>query len=263
MFSFCSLVSGSSGNCLLVQNDSTKILIDCGVSGKNAAALLAQTGVDIGEIDAVLVTHEHMDHVSGVGVLSRRHRIPVYANEKTWRAMPSSVGQVPHECVKVIREPQFAVGTLEISSFSTPHDAASPCGYAICSDNKKITVATDTGHIDRQLSSQFKDSDFAFIEANHDVHMLLNGTYPEQLKRRILSDFGHLSNQGAGELAAVLVQNGTRKIMLGHLSNQNNIPHLALQTVSETLQQLGIQPGQDVSLGVAERYLPSPLVTIA
>lgn len=264
MFRFCSLVSGSSGNCLLVQDDSTKILVDCGVSGKNTAQLLKEIGVDINAIDAVLVTHEHSDHVSGIGVISRKYGIPIYANQKTWNAMPRSIGAIRDENRRIVEmNRDFSILSLQIKAFPTPHDAACPCGYNICSNGKKLTIATDLGHLDHALLSNFEQSDFAFIEANHDVEMLIHGTYPDQLKRRILSDFGHLSNQSAGDLASSLVQNGTKNIMLGHLSNENNLPQLAYETVLQAFAFAGIKAGKDVLLSVAQRYCPSQMVQLA
>lgn len=255
MLEFCSLISGSSGNCLLVRDDKTKILIDCGLSGKRAAEFLNELNVDINEIDALLITHEHTDHIKGAGVLSRKYHIPVYANTAT------------HSCLDEIEtrfytKKSFSVGSLDIEVFPTMHDAADPCGYNIISGGKKITVATDLGIVTPEVLDAFKNTDFAFIEANHDINMLTHGSYPYELKRRILSDKGHLSNKACADLACTIINSGTKNIMLSHLSGENNMPEIAYGTVACEMELLGVKPGEDVQLSVAKRTSRSGLILV-
>lgn len=252
---FCSLVSGSSGNAVLVSDDRTNLLIDSGLNGKRTAQSLGEIGLEASDIDAILVTHEHSDHISGVGVLSRRYHIPVYANEATWDAMACTLGRMDSECVKIFETGcEFEIGSIGVRAFSTPHDAADSVGYNLFVLGKKLSVATDMGHIEQTVLEALDGSDMLLLEANHDIEMLRNGRYPAFLKKRILSDVGHLSNEGAGQIALRLAERGTRAILLGHLSSENNYPQLAYQVVSDIIQRAGLAVGGDVRLAVAQRY---------
>lgn len=258
MLSLCTLFSGSSGNCVLISDGHTNLLVDCGVSGKRITAALEQLGVDPRSLDAVLVTHEHSDHTNSVGIMHRRFGIDIYANELTWRAVELVAGRYDERALHLFTG-RFCIGDIEVQPFAIPHDAAQPVGYSFYAENKKITIATDIGHVSEELYDQIAGSDIALIEANHDVEMLKMGPYPYPLKRRILSDRGHLSNESAGELCARLAKGGTRKLLLGHLSQQNNLPEIAYQTVKNHLEQARAELGGDVSLEVAPRYTSSAL----
>ncbi|MDK2801022.1 MAG: hypothetical protein PWQ70_2641 [Clostridiales bacterium] len=254
MITFCSLFSGSSGNAIYIANENTKILIDSGVSGKRIAASLASIGIDAAEIDAVLVTHEHRDHSHGVGILSRRYNIPIYANENTWAGMEKDIGNIKIENMKKFdTHSEFYIKDICIHPFAIPHDAAEPVGYNFYIDDTKVTLATDIGHVNKELISYLEGSHMILLESNHDVEMLKCGSYPYYLKQRILGEKGHLSNELAGELAAYLAVKGTTRFLLGHLSKENNFPQLAYQTVYNAFESRKIKVGKDVLLDVAER----------
>lgn len=260
MIKFCTLTSGSSGNSIFVSDGKTRILVDAGVSGKKIEEGLRAIGEEADRIDAILVTHEHADHINGIGILSRRYDIPIYANSNTWNAMSGSIGSIkPYHIREIETENRFGIMDIGVEAFSIPHDAADPVGYSFYIGSKKITVATDIGHINKPLFQHLSGSDGILLESNHDVEMLKNGTYPYPLKQRILGEFGHLSNKLAATLACFLVKNNTTKIMLGHLSNENNTPRLALTTTLNEMKEYGIQAGVDVELKVAERFTPSVL----
>ena len=256
MLNFCSLFSSSSANCLLVYDENTKILIDCGSSLKRTSAALLGLDTDISDIGAILVTHEHSDHTSGLATISNKHNIPVYVNSLT-------LGQLPNydkmKNVSIINYGEFDIGSLHITSFKTPHDGVSPSGYVIESGNSKITVATDLGHIDRSILPYFDGSDFVFIESNHDLDMLKNGPYHYNLKRRILSDFGHLSNKACSELVCYLASRGIKKFMLGHLSDSNNTPGIALAESTNALKFNGLTVDY---LSVAPKDDTSEIITV-
>jgi len=254
MVTFCSLFSGSSGNCIYVAGDSTKLLIDCGVSGKRIAASLANIGVDVSEIDAIFVTHEHKDHIHSVGIMSRRYDIPVYANYNTWRNMATDIGDIKEHNRKYFNTfEEICIKDIVIRPFAIPHDAAEPVGYNFIINDKKITLATDIGHVNKELLENLKGSEMILIESNHDVEMLKCGSYPYYLKQRIIGEKGHLSNEAAGEVVAFLACRGTTRFLLGHLSKENNFPELAYQTVYNALQSKNIKVGKDVLLDVAMR----------
>ena len=173
MLKFCSLYSGSSGNSLFVQSNNTKILIDCGTSAKKIETALDNIDIDITDIDAILVTHEHSDHIQGLGTISKKHNIPVFANCETWEAMENQRNKMESNNIKTFENnTEFHIGNLQIVPFSTPHDAVNPCGFSICSGTKKISIATDLGHIDENIFSNIKDSKFMLLEANYEPEIL-------------------------------------------------------------------------------------------
>ncbi len=254
---FATIASGSSGNSLFIGTENTKILIDAGLSGKMIQSGLSEIGVSGGDIDGIFVTHEHIDHIKGIGVLSRRFGIPVYATEGTWRNMPDSVGVISEGNKRVISEKKdFIVKDLCIRPYSIPHDAAQPVGYSVMTDKFKISAATDIGHITEEIMENIKDCDLLLLESNHDVFMLENGTYPISLKKRILGKKGHLSNETAGKLLAwIICQNiKLKNVFLGHLSKENNTPETAFNTVKEILDGYGIEPGKEFNLYMAARF---------
>lgn len=248
MTRFCSLVSGSSGNALFLEHKNTKILIDCGISCKRVADSLQSIDVCPQEIDAIVVTHEHSDHVSGVRVFSHKFGCKVYSGEKTLENISCFDSEVV-EAGKV-----FEIGDVAVKPFSIPHDAAEPFGFAFEMDGKKLSVATDMGKIDVNVAENVRGSDFVFLEANHDTEMLRTGPYPFYLKQRIIGSDGHLSNDQCASLAAALARTGTRRFVLGHLSNTNNTPQIALKTVSDFLLAGGFEVGNDVEIDVAKRH---------
>ncbi len=254
MIKFCSLYSGSSGNSLFMSSGNTRLLVEAGLSGKRIIEAICSIGEKPSEIDAILVSHEHGDHIKGAGILSRKFNLPIYASEGTWRGMESVIGPVLERNKVVFSSfAPFQIGDITVTPFPIPHDANEPVGYSFCASGKKVTVATDIGHISMGLLSNFLDSDLVLLESNHDEEMLKIGPYPWPLKKRIASEQGHLSNEAAGEVVAYLAQKGTKRFLLGHLSKENNFPELAYQTVCNALYEKCLQAGSDVAVDVALR----------
>lgn len=252
---FCSLYSGSSGNCIYVGSEKANILIDAGLSGKKIIGALKEIGVPPEKLNAILVTHEHRDHIHGVGVLSRMFNIPIFANTNTWDAMGSMIGSVKEENIKIVeRNTVFSIGNMEIKSYSIPHDAADPVGYCFYCGRNKISIATDLGHMTGEVADNIKGSNLLLLESNHDLEMLKFGPYPYALKRRIMSDVGHLSNDDAGKALLSVIGDKPIEVVLGHLSEHNNFPELCYRTVAYTLEEDGITVGRDVNLSLANRY---------
>ena len=256
---FCSLYSGSSGNSIFVSSGKTNILVDAGLPGKRIDEALKSIDKETSSIDGIFITHEHSDHIKGVGVLSRKYDIPIYANDKTWSAMESSLGKIKEHNIKIMdRRSVVQIGDLEVKSFVIPHDAIAPCGYTISNNNKRVSVATDFGTFTDEIYSNIKDSNVILLESNHDVNMLKYGPYPYPLKRRILSEIGHLSNDDCGKAIIDIVKCGEGKnILLGHLSRTNNNPDLAFQTALSAIEEKGIIQGKDLILSLAKRDNPS------
>ena len=253
---FCPLCSGSSGNASFLEAEGRRFLIDAGLTRKRIAALLESIGVPLHTIDAVFLTHEHVDHVAGAGVLARAHHIPVYAAADCFSALPPSVGEIPAACMRVFEpDREFFCGKVRVLPFSTPHDAAHAVGYSFMAEGRKVTVMTDVGHVDDRLLRQRSGSDRVLLEANHDVDMLLAGPYPYPLKQRILSRRGHLCNEDCGRALIALHERGVRNVILGHLSRENNTPELARVTIEAMLESAGILSDMRVSVALRDRPL--------
>lgn len=241
---FCALFSGSSGNALYVACGETRLLIDAGLPGKKVEDALSTIAVRPEQISGILVTHEHDDHVRGVGVLARRFSLPVYANEKTWHAMQRTVGDIPAAQQRIFStDIEFYIGDVCVAPHAIPHDAADPVGFSILGGGKKVAIATDLGHTTAEIIDRVADADLLLLESNHDVDMLQAGPYPAVLKRRILGNRGHLSNADCGKALARLCAKGVRHALLGHLSGENNVPQLALDTVANVLKGEGVAVG--------------------
>lgn len=257
----CSIRSGSRGNAILVYTEKTRIMVDCGISGKMAESGMREIGVEPETLSAILVTHEHQDHISGIGVMTRRYGLPVYANERTWAAMDRAVGKMQAGNRRNFSHAEaFEIGDIGVLPFSIPHDAADPVGYSFTGGGTKVSVATDIGVLEESLFRSIQGSDAVLLESNHDRNMLDMGSYPWPLKQRIRGERGHLSNDDAGKAAEFLVRMGTQRIMLGHLSQENNYPLLAQQTVVNILRDAGIEPERDMRLCVAPRDRVSPVI---
>ncbi len=249
-----SLFSGSSGNCILLQGGEANILIDAGLSGSRIREMIAQADVALEDIDAILVTHEHDDHIAGVGVLARRYGMPVWSNEQTFMAMRGKLGKIKDDTVRLFDSGRaFTVNGLNILPYRTSHDAAEPVGFLFDDGKAKAALLTDTGVITAAVADTVRGAKSVFIESNHDVDMLLCGRYPEVLKRRILSDSGHLSNDDCALFLADLIENGCEKMCLGHLSAENNTPLAALNTTVSFLASRGIVRGSDYIINIARR----------
>lgn len=259
MLKFCSLYSGSSGNSFFVQSDNSKILVDAGVSCKKIVDALASLNVAIEYIDAIFVTHEHTDHTQSIGTISKKYNIPVYANIKTWLAMPNQKEKINENNIYYFRNnEEFNFKDLKIFPFSIPHDAANPCGFNIYNQETKISIATDIGHIDTNVLNNLKHSKFILLESNYEPEVLKFSPYPYKLKERISSPIGHLSNIDAGKTINYLADYGLENVMLGHLSKENNFPELAYKSVSEQIEQ-----NKKLHLEVASRFEPSPFFDVS
>ncbi len=238
----CSLSSGSGGNAIFVSGEKNKILIDCGISGKRAETELQKIGVSPKQLDGIMITHEHNDHISGVGVMMRKFGIPLYINQKTWERTKPLIGSYEDRKINIIATGEsFQIGNLDIKSFSVSHDAAEPVGYTVSEKDKKISVATDIGVLEKSLFDMLRGSGAIFLEANHDPNMLDMGPYPLPLKQRIKSETGHLSNEDAGFAVRFLYRMGTEKFLFGHLSRENNYPDIAIKTILNILEEDQIQ----------------------
>ena len=236
MFNFCSLYSGSSGNSLFVETPNTRLLVDAGVSSKKIETALKSIDIDPSTIDGILVTHEHSDHVQGLGTLSRKFDLPVFVNQETLDAMPKQKDKIPEKNIKTFKvNDKFSINDLDIKSFSIPHDAANPCGFSIFKDDKKISIATDIGHMTNSIVKNLEESLFVLLESNYDPEVLKCSSYPFNLKTRIAGPTGHLSNEMAGKTISYLLKSGLKKAMLGHLSKESNFPELAYKTVLDEL----------------------------
>jgi len=261
---FCPLYSGSSGNALFCQYGGTRVLIDAGKSGSCIEEALRSIGVDIRTLDGVLITHEHSDHISGAGVMARKYGLPLYATEDTWWAMNDKIGKVPEALKRVIHANQgFYLGEIGVDPFPIPHDAADPVGYRLYGGELSIATATDLGHFSREVYDRIRGSNLVLLESNHDPDMLrANPRYNAQLKRRILGDHGHLSNEDCSKALISLIAAGTGNVILGHLSGENNTPELAEQVSVSAMENEGIRPGTDVQLRVALRDKVGAVYTI-
>lgn len=263
MLNFCSLYSGSSGNSLFVQSENTNILVDAGESAKKIVNALSSINVSPESLDAIVVTHEHIDHVKSIGTLSQKYNIPVYATEKTWSAMPTQSEKINKDLHRLFNPSKdFLIGDLNLLPFSIPHDAADPCGFNISCKDKNLSIATDLGHITSNIMDILSQSSFVLLESNYDPDILKFSKYPYYLKQRISGDSGHLSNNEAGKLISHLVNKNLTSVMLGHLSKENNFPELAYKTVVDEL----IYNNCDVSkleITVATRVQPSKIIEIA
>ena len=230
------LASASSGNCLYVETGKKKLLVDAGLSGKKITSLLAEIDRKPEDLDAILVTHEHRDHIHGVGVLARKYKLDIYANEKTWQAMDPLIGNVSFEQKNIFNMGQvMTLGDLDIESFGVSHDAADPQFYQFHKDNKSFVVLTDTGYCSDRVRGIIKNANGYLMESNHDPGMLRMGNYPWSTKQRILSDKGHLSNEDGALVATDVIGDKTKRIYLGHLSRENNLKEIASMTMTDAL----------------------------
>lgn len=261
-----SIASGSSGNCIYVGSDQTHILVDAGISNKRIEQGLNEIGLKGTEIDGIVITHEHSDHTKGLGVLARRYGVPIYGTKETLEEIREmkQLGEFSSELLKpILPDVDFMIGDLTVKPFSINHDAANPVAYRIRHDRRSVAVATDMGHFNQYIIDHLQGLDALLLEANHDVNMLQTGPYPYYLKRRILSDHGHLSNENCGRLINCLLHDNLKKILLGHLSKENNYEELAYETVKLEINQGGTPyTASDFSIEVAKRDGMSGIVNL-
>lgn len=263
---FVSIASGSSGNCIYTGTDRTHILVDAGISAKRIEKGLFEVGLKPSELNAICITHEHSDHIKGLGVLARKYEIPIYATEGTVREIrkTKSLGEYPAELLHpVLPDVKFTVGDVDVVPFHIDHDAADPVAYRLKSGSKSVAVATDLGHFNQYTIDHLLDLDAVLLESNHDLRMLETGPYPYYLKRRIMGDFGHLSNENAGRLLNCILNDKLKHILLGHLSKENNLPELAYETVRLEVD-MGDCPyrASDFHMAVARRDEMSEILTV-
>lgn len=264
MARFCSLFSGSSGNSTYISSSDTAILIDAGRSCKQLMQAMQARTIDHKTISGLLVTHEHSDHISGLRVLLKKLKIPLFASSEVveklkWNKLLSE-DQVVYE---LDGNSKFTIGSLNISSFDTPHDSVHSLGYRILTpDGRKIIVATDLGYIRENVREMLTGCDLVMLESNYDERMLSASDYPYYLKKRIASNTGHLSNEECSKELIRLVKSGSTRFVLGHLSQNNNLPELAYQTAFSAFEMNGMREGIDFSLQVAPRSEPSEMVIL-
>lgn len=262
----CSIASGSSGNCIYVGSDETHLLVDTGISKKRIDEGLEKLGVKGEEVDGILITHEHSDHIQGLGVFSRKYGVPIYATKGTIEGIKAykSLGKMPEGLLhEVPVDSVFSVGNLDIKPFAISHDANEPSGYRIEHEGKSVAVATDLGVYDEYIVENLKELDAVLLEANHDIHMVEVGPYPYYLKQRVLGKQGHLSNELSGRLLCDILHDNLKYIMLGHLSKENNYAELAYETVKLEVT-MGDNPyrGEEIPLMVANRDTISNILHI-
>lgn len=260
----CSIASGSAGNCIYVGSDCTHILLDAGISAKRVEEGLKSLEINPKELDAILVTHEHSDHIQGLGVLARKYGIPIYATKGTVEGIRQtcSVGKIDEALFNTVSSDcRFYVKDVCVTPFSISHDAKEPVGYTFKCDGKKAAVATDLGTYNDYILDKISNCDVLMAEANHDIHMLQVGPYPYYLKQRILSDHGHLSNENCGRMISEALHDGVKHIVLGHLSKENNYPDLAYETVRLEIEASDTPyHGNDFPLTVAKRDMPISII---
>ena len=262
----CSIASGSSGNCIYVGSDNTHLLVDTGISKKKIDAGLKELDIKGEELEGILITHEHSDHIQGLGVFSRKYEVPIYATPGTIEGIENyaPLGRMPEGLLHPIHtDESFILGDITIDPFRISHDAKEPSGYRMNCCGKSVAVATDLGIYDEYTVSKLKSLDAVLLEANHDIHMLEVGSYPYYLKRRVMGDKGHLSNELSGRLLCDILHDNLKHILLGHLSKENNYAKLAYETVKlEVTLSDNIYKGEDLDMAVARRDMISEIITV-
>lgn len=238
---FSVLASGSTGNAFYIESNQEKLLVDAGLSGKQLDRLFGEIDVDPSTLTGILVTHEHGDHIKGLGIIARKYNLPIYANEKTWKAMDRSIGKLSlDQKFHFNMEEVKSFGDIQVESFGVSHDAAEPMFYTFRNNNKKVALVTDLGYVSERIKKTIEGADAYIFEANHDVGMLRMSGYPWSVKRRILGDSGHVSNEDCGLALSDVIGNETKRIYLAHLSQDNNMKELARMSVDHILQERGI-----------------------
>lgn len=262
----CSIASGSSGNCIYVGSETAHLLVDIGISGRRAEGGLRELELTGRDVDGILVTHEHADHIQGLGVFARKYEIPIYATKGTIDAIKScgTLGKIDEALFRpVVEDEKFSIKDLTIRPMRISHDAAQPVGYRISYGNKKVAICTDLGTYNDYTVECLKGMDALLLEANHDVNMLQVGPYPYYLKQRILGDRGHLSNENSGRLLCRILHDNLKAVLLGHLSKENNLPELAFESVRMEIS-MGDNPYQagDFDIRVARRSEVTPAIVL-
>ncbi len=251
----CPLFSGSSGNCIYIEfSKDNAILVDAGKSNKQLENSFKINNINPSNIKAIFITHEHSDHIAGLKVFLKNHDVKVYGSGGTLSALQEKGIISKNDSFEVLKKAEKDLDFFSVKPFSISHDCKEGYGYSFVSGNgEKVSVCTDLGYVSNEIKNDLKGSHAVILESNHDQMMLQNGPYPYYLKRRILSDVGHLSNDSCGELLPYLVNNGTKNIVLSHLSAHNNLPDLALQTSISYLARESMTCNKDFYLSIAPR----------
>lgn len=259
----CVLASGSKGNCIYVEGDKTKILIDAGISKLEIEKRLSVINVNPSEIDSILITHEHSDHIAGVGNFARKYDCKVFAHKDIWPILETKVGDLKTSQQIEFSNSPFLLNELDINAFDVDHDALHCVGFSVICNNKKFSTATDLGHTTPEIIKQLYTSDAILLEANHDIKMLKNNPhYPYSLKQRILSNHGHLSNEATAKAIIEMLGKNVRGIMLGHLSEENNSPQKAIQTIQDVFMANDVKSNQNIFIDVATQKKVSRIFKI-
>lgn len=256
---FSVLASGSTGNAFYIESKEQSLLVDAGLSGKQLDRLFSEVNVNPEKLSGILVTHEHSDHIKGLGIIARKYNLPIYANDKTWKAMEGSIGKLSiDQKFHFNMEEVKTFGDIDVESFGVSHDAAEPMFYTFRHNGKKVALVTDLGYVSERIKKTVEDADAYIFEANHDVEMLRMGRYPWSVKRRILGDSGHVSNEDSGLALSDIISHRTKRIYLAHLSQDNNMKDLARMSVDQVLKERGI----DIELHDTDPYSPTPLYDV-
>lgn len=257
------LASGSTGNATYVESDKGSLLVDAGLTGKKMEGLFSQIDKEIKNVNGILVTHEHADHIKGLGVLARKYGLPIYANEKTWSVIEKKDSRIPMD-QKFIFNPYEtkSLAGFDVESFNVSHDAIDPQFYVFHNNGKKFTILTDTGYVSDRMKGIIKGSDAFMFESNHDVDMLRMCRYPWKTKQRILSDMGHVSNEDAGLAMTDVITDNTKRIYLSHLSQDNNMKDLARMSVGQVLKEHDIDSDNEVKLCDTDKAEATPIYTL-
>ncbi|MBB6454452.1 phosphoribosyl 1,2-cyclic phosphodiesterase [Salirhabdus euzebyi] len=261
---FSVLASGSSGNAFYIGTDKQKLLVDAGLSGKQLEKLFYEVNIEPSALDGILVTHEHSDHVKGLGILARRYNLPIYANEKTWEAMQKNIGEIKLDQKFIFQmETTKTFGDMEVESFGVSHDAAEPMFYVFHHAGKKVALVTDTGYVSERIKKTVENADAYIFEANHDIEMLRMGRYPWNVKRRILGDLGHVSNEDSAIALTDIIGNQTKRIYLAHLSKDNNMKELARMSVTQILDERGFHMDKNIEIHDTDPSMPTPIYKVS
>jgi phosphoribosyl 1,2-cyclic phosphodiesterase len=260
---FCSLSSGSSGNCYYLGNEFHGILIDAGISATSIRKFLKDMDITMQTIMGVLITHNHIDHIRGLEILTRKNSIPAFTTHKIWESILTPQRKISRDCIREIPlQQKFHLAGFDIEAFPVCHDAPETVGFHICSGEKKITIATDLGHICQTAAPYIKEANLLVIESNYDEQMLVNGSYPHYLKARIHSDHGHLGNHQTSVFLADIINDSLSHICLAHLSKNNNTPEKALQTLHQTFSEKGINLNGQQIISILNRHIPSEIIRL-
>jgi len=260
---FCSLSSGSSGNCYYIGNEFHGILIDAGISATSIRKFLKDIGISMQTIMGVMITHNHIDHIRGLEVLTRKNSLPAFTTHKIWESILTPQKKISRDCIREISlQQKFHLAGFDIEAFPVYHDAPETIGFHICAGDKKITIATDLGHICQTAAPYIKEANLLVIESNYDEEMLVNGNYPYYLKARIKSDHGHLGNHQTSVFLADIFNDNLSHICLAHLSKNNNTPEKALQTLQLAFSERGINLNSQHLISILKRNVPTEMIRL-